>query len=433
MILKGSQRGGAKQLSVHLMNDRDNDHVTLYELRGFIANDLHGALAESHAIAKGTKCKQFLFSLSLSPPKQAIAGEDDFRRAADKAEKRLGLEGQPRAIVFHEKEGRRHAHVVWSRIDPGSMKAINLPFFKTRLNELSRDLYLDHEWTLPDGLRRDGGKSPLNFTLAEWQQAKRLKLDPREIKQTFQEAWQRSDDAQSFEAAMRERGYFVAKGDRRGVVVLDINGEVFSVARWSGVRTNDVRARFGDGETLSPVGTVRDHIKGLVTDKLRNFAADLDRQHKEEFRPLAEQRKDMVKQHRNERQMLKRKQDERWHAEQKLRSARINKGLRGLWDRLTGSAAGVRKQNETEAWHGIVRDREQRDRLVVAQMEDRQALQKRIETLRRRHAQNRRIIAREQVQFLRDAERRQQEDALERTRGRERKRRVQECGPSLKI
>lgn len=44
------------------------------------------------------------------------------------------------------------------------MKAINLPFFKQRLNELARELYLEHEWTLPDGLRRDGGKSPLNFT-----------------------------------------------------------------------------------------------------------------------------------------------------------------------------------------------------------------------------------------------------------------------------
>lgn len=140
MILKGSQRAGAKQLSLHLMNDRDNDHVTLHELRGFIAGDLHGALAESYAISRGTKCEQFLFSLSLNPPKQVIAGEDDFRRAADEAEKRLGLEGQPRAIVFHEKEGRRHAHVVWSRINPETMKAINLPFYKKRLNELSREL-----------------------------------------------------------------------------------------------------------------------------------------------------------------------------------------------------------------------------------------------------------------------------------------------------
>src|SRR5690606_36879810 len=134
MILKGSQRAGAKQLSTHLMSTCDNDHVTVLEVRGFIVRDLHGALAEAYAIFKRTKCQQFMFSLSLNQPMQAIAGEDDLRKAVDKAEKKLGLQGQPRAILMHEKEGRRHAHVVWSRIDPETMKVINLPYFKQRLN-----------------------------------------------------------------------------------------------------------------------------------------------------------------------------------------------------------------------------------------------------------------------------------------------------------
>lgn len=56
MILKGSQRAGAKQLSTHLLNIRDNDHVTVLKVRWFIARDLHGALAEAYAISKGTKC-----------------------------------------------------------------------------------------------------------------------------------------------------------------------------------------------------------------------------------------------------------------------------------------------------------------------------------------------------------------------------------------
>jgi hypothetical protein len=51
------------------------------------------------------------------------ASELDFELAADEVERVLGLEGQPRAIVFHEKEGRRHAHVVWSRIDARAMRA----------------------------------------------------------------------------------------------------------------------------------------------------------------------------------------------------------------------------------------------------------------------------------------------------------------------
>jgi hypothetical protein len=126
--------------------------------------------------------------LSLNPPKNAVANEADFERAADEAEERLGLVGQPRAIILHEKEGRRHAHVVWSRSDAENMRAVNLAHFKNKLTSLSRELYLEHGWALPDGLRQHGGKSPLNFTLAEWQKAKRLGLDPREIKSVFREA-----------------------------------------------------------------------------------------------------------------------------------------------------------------------------------------------------------------------------------------------------
>lgn len=173
MILVGSQCAGATALADHLTNQRDNDHVQVLELRDFMAKDLHGALDEVHAIPKATQCKQFMFSLSLNPSGSHIADEDEFRDAADRAEAKLGLTGQPCAIVIHEKEGRRHAHVVWSRVNVDEMKAINLPHFKSKLRDLSRELFLDHGWELPKGLETHGGKSPLNFTLAEWQQAKR--------------------------------------------------------------------------------------------------------------------------------------------------------------------------------------------------------------------------------------------------------------------
>ncbi|WP_413207035.1 relaxase/mobilization nuclease domain-containing protein [Rhodospirillum sp. A1_3_36] len=420
MILKGSQRSGAKQLALHLLNERDNDHVTVHEVRGFVANDLLGALTEAHAIAKGTKCKQFLFSLSLNPPKEVIAGEEDFRKAADRAEQKLGLTNQPRVLVFHEKEGRRHAHVVWSRIDPATMTAINLSFFKEELTSLSRDLYLEHDWTLPDGLRRDGGKSPLNFSLAEWQQAKRLKLDPREIKQSFIEAWQRSDDAKSFATALLDRGYFLARGDRRGVVTLNIHGEVFAIPRWTGLRTKEVRARIGDSESLPSVHETRERIKGLVTDKLHHFMNEADQHHAAQQRPLTDERAAMIRRHREERATLTQDQATRWQEEQQVRANRFRKGLRGLWDRLTGTTAAIRKQNEQERWEHLTRDREERDGLVVTQMKERQALQERIVALRRKHTQDRRIQTREVADYLREMERRKDQDTKEREHAKER-------------
>ena len=47
MILKGNQRGGARQLAAHLLNARDNEHVEVHELRGFCADDLTGAFVEN--------------------------------------------------------------------------------------------------------------------------------------------------------------------------------------------------------------------------------------------------------------------------------------------------------------------------------------------------------------------------------------------------
>ena len=154
-----------------------------------MANDLIGAFNEAHAISKGTKCRQFLFSLSLNPPEAEFVDMDAFERAIDRIEQKLGLTGQPRAIVFHEKEGRRHAHCVWSRIDAETVKAINLPHFKLKLRDMSRELYHEHEWKMPRGLMNSQEANPLNFTLAEWQQSKRRGIDPRVVKEMFRDCW----------------------------------------------------------------------------------------------------------------------------------------------------------------------------------------------------------------------------------------------------
>ena len=400
MILKGSQRAGARQLAAHLLNERDNEHVRVHELRGFTAEDLKGALIESQAISKGTKCRQFMFSLSMNPPKGAEVSEEIFEKAADQAERALGLDDQPRAIVFHEKEGRLHAHVVWSRIDAASMRAINLPHFKRRLNAVSRELYLENGWTLPDGLRRDGGKSPLNFTLPEWQQAKRLGCDPREIKDVFRQAWARSDTLNTFAAALAERGYFLAQGDRRGLVALDFDGEIYAVAKWAGVKVREARAKPG-GAALPSIGTVRGEIARLVTDKLKTFAQDVRAKHKSEIAAVREQVDALRERHEAERTLLQNKQEERWARETQERSDRLRAGLRGLWDNITGRARAIRAINEEEALRGFRRDRAQRDGLIWAQLKEREPLQSRLAALRQRHAQERSLLAQEIVRHLR--------------------------------
>ena len=401
MILKGSQRGGSTQLAAHLMNTVDNDHVTLEEVRGFVSTDLRGALEEAHAVSLGTKCRQFMFSLSVNPPRDADATLEDMVVAVDRAEEALGLSGQPRALVVHEKNGRRHLHVVWSRIDAAEMKAINLPHFKNRLAALSKELYLDHGWQLPDGHKENGWKNPLNFTLAEWQQAKRLELDPREVKQILQIAWERSDSRAGFANALEEHGYYLARGDRRGFVVVDMAGHVLSLSRFSGIRTKDLEQRLGDPATLPSVGTTQERLQGLLRGRLAEQLSEVRAQAQAERRPLETERQQMVAQHRVERVALARGLEARRRRETADRAARFRSGVRGVFDILTGRAAVIRRENDREAFAAFQRDRLHRERIYQGQMKERQALQLRIDALKARQAEERRILTRQLAEVLR--------------------------------
>mgnify|MGYP006957642888 FL=1 len=189
MIIKASQRGFARNLANHLASTNDNDHVTLMEIRGVIGQSIHAALLEMEAISQGTQCRKPFFSVSFNPPSNVNVSHKAFEQAFDALEKSLGLQGQPRIAVFHEKNARRHAHVVWLRVQVDAMKAIRMSHFKRKCVELSRLLYLRHGWDMPAGFKDSRLKDPFGLSTAEWQQNLRQNIDPKEIKALCQAAW----------------------------------------------------------------------------------------------------------------------------------------------------------------------------------------------------------------------------------------------------
>lgn len=385
MILKASQRAGARELAWHLLNERDNEHVSVHELRGFVADNLVDAFTESYALSRGTKCTQYLFSLSLSPPERESVPVEVFDKAISDIEEKVGLVGQPRAIVFHEKEGRRHAHCVWSRIDPERMRAINLPHFKVKLRDVSRMLYIENGWHMPRGLVDSAERDPLNFSRAEWQQARRAEQDPRALKALFQECWAASDSAAAFQHALKARGLMLARGDRRGIVAVDVRGEVYAVARWIGIPTKAVRARFGDGETLTPVAEVRAQMAERVGEKLAGFADEAAREFKHAADRLEAKRRTMVLLHRGERLDLAAMQTRRAVEEARSRSLRFRKGLLGIWDRVVGRHTSLRRENEIDTVAAARRDAGERQTLIDRQLVSRRQLQKELGQTRSAH------------------------------------------------
>ncbi|ABS65800.1 Relaxase/mobilization nuclease family protein [Xanthobacter versatilis] len=247
MIPKASQRGGGQDLATHLLNAFDNEYVEVAEVSGAIAPDLHGAFAEWEAVAHGlTRCRNYLYSLSINPdPEHGPLSRDQYRAYADRVEKALGLEGQPRALVFHIKDGREHCHVVWSRIDYQTEKAVHIAFDREKLMMVTREFAREHGLALPKGYGPERSDEPRRKASAyERAQERATGLSKEERMVMVTQAWRQSDSPRAFVRALEDMGYILATGNRPYVLV-DIYGAMNALPKLiddRAVRTKDIRA-----------------------------------------------------------------------------------------------------------------------------------------------------------------------------------------------
>jgi len=138
MILVGNQRGGARNLAQHLMKE-ENERVQVHELRGFVADDLDGAFQESYAISRGTKCRQFLFSLSLNPPKGAGVSDEAFVQAVDAAEITAGDARSVRGGLGLDGGGGRRPKKRKPRAKRARLSAAQPPYARGIVTRMGRD------------------------------------------------------------------------------------------------------------------------------------------------------------------------------------------------------------------------------------------------------------------------------------------------------
>lgn len=241
MIIKGGSRAGAPNLSAHLMRVDTNERMEILEVRGTVSRELEGALREMEAMSSGTRCKNPLYHASINVPIHERLGIDGWERAVDRLEEELGLTGQPRAVVMHEKLGREHVHVVWGRVRADTLVAVadshNYRKHEMVARELEREF--GHERVQGAHAERDGAPRPdRTLSHAEHQIAERTGIDPKAVKSEITALWQTADSAEAFLEGLAEAGYRPALGSRRQYVVVDQAGTVHSLAR----RIEDVRA-----------------------------------------------------------------------------------------------------------------------------------------------------------------------------------------------
>lgn len=171
---------------------------------------------------------------------------EQWQRSVDVLEKELGMTGQPRAVVLHEKHGREHIHVVWqsTNIDTMTLFSDSNNYAAHERASMALELEFGHELVPGKHAKRDMDQPApkAEVTHAEWQQAERTGIDPRDLKEMITQLHQQSDSAQAFKATLEDHGFVLAKGDRRDYVLVDEQGEVHSLARQiKGVTAKDLR------------------------------------------------------------------------------------------------------------------------------------------------------------------------------------------------
>lgn len=415
MIPFASERGEGQDLAAHLQNAEDNEFIELADMRGAIAQDLHGAFAEWEAQAHAlTRCRNYLCSLSINPDElQGRISRDQYLDYIARAEEKLGLGDQPRAVVFHikhDKHGRarEHCHVIWSRIDVETGKAVNLAFFKDKLMTVTREFARDNGLQLPQGY----------YTHEDRQWRKNRQLDRYEsIKQketgigheermaAITEAWRSSDTGAAFVHALEERGYMLARGRNESrLVLVDIYGHTHALTRMiddKTVRTKHVRERLGAEYAPETLPTVQ-QAQALAADR-RRAVEDFEKARQESdqvavlLRSQQERRADLdgkiamletVQSAR--RQML---EADQLTARRQLRSALVAElrertaarsqnrpqGLAAFLGKVTGIALITRKLHEHRDRQRVKAYRAERDALTRQQADDRAIFDKRQE------------------------------------------------------
>jgi len=264
MISKGTTHDNGGRLARYMVTGKKGERAELWELRGFASPDIVDAFRSVHVVAEATKCQQPFFHVQVRNPETDRLTREQWEYTANRIEGMLGLKDQPRAIAFHidERTGEEHVHIAWSRVDDQTLTAKPLPFYKSRLKKISRELELHFGLTLVPNERESSIKyAP---TRAEDEQARRLGLDPHKLRETIRNCYERSDCGRSFEAALAGEGMILARGERRDYVVIDQAAGMHALGkRLLDTTAAQTRARLADvpREQLPTVEQAKEFIR----------------------------------------------------------------------------------------------------------------------------------------------------------------------------
>ena len=288
MFCKGNLHAHGVKLAAYLTKRREHERAELFELRGFAAEHIRDAFIDVQIQAQGTRATKPFFHAYVRPPDGERLSDELWRTFANRLEKRLGFDGQPRAIAFHcAPDGDRHMHIAWSRIDLETLTALDPGLYKNKMKELCREFEKEFGLTRVAN-ERDADTRTRAADREEFEQSRRLDTDLRAIRNAIHDCWRAADSGQAFAAALAEQGLILARGDRRPFVIIDRAGGDHALSkRITGATAALTRARFAD---LEP-----DHLpsvaeaKRMQREAVREMQREPERQPAQGSRPMSDE------------------------------------------------------------------------------------------------------------------------------------------------
>lgn len=253
MIIKGGSRAGPQQLAAHLLRADTNERIDILELDSAV-DDLAATFRDWQTLSEGTRGTKGLYHVNIDPDARYDMTPQQWAEAVAVLERELGFDGQPRAVVLHEKKGRQHIHVVWARTDIETMtlRSDSNNYLAHERASQKLELAFGHEPVPGKHAKRDRSKQP-DFPRAEvnhgeWQQAERSGISVADRRAQIAALKEASDNGAAFKSALEEAGYVLAQGDKRDFVLVTAEGSVLSLSRELKMKAAEVRAFMADVE-----------------------------------------------------------------------------------------------------------------------------------------------------------------------------------------
>ena len=243
IINNAASRSDVDFWTKHLQNTEQNERAELKEIRGLRADTLREALEEMQRQARiNPRVKNFLYHADFNPCPHEHLTEKDRDRAFEIFEEERGIPpGTPRIVMEHVKNGRKHWHVIWFRLNENGRPfrdGLDAKVAHTAAREIEKELNLEK---VISPLTREPGQPRPPRAPEPWEMYRGMQsgIDPRDVTAEVTALREQSDTGRAFQAALEQHGYQLVTGDR-GLLILDSAGKEHSLARRSGMKAKEL-------------------------------------------------------------------------------------------------------------------------------------------------------------------------------------------------